>query len=214
MGVRGLVLRSLNRQRTGLVWTSYRQSNNTRVASPVQISEVERIFESFGILRDASTGRITGHCTIGSSLSAILVPPVQPELLEIFKSERYVLLYDPKCLCDVPGKGSRHFSGFLRLHICLKVGHSPEDHLKAWAHASEVGRMLELEKGHSDASSGEEIIRAAYDRVDLLFAHFISGLRAAGWNTTEGALMTGLPRTVLTSIDQEETDSINEKKDQ
>ena len=203
MAVRGLELRSLNRQRTSLIWTAYRQSGNSKILSAAQISKTERVFEQPGIYRDPRTNEVTVHCTIGSSFSSILRRPVASSLLNIFDGDRYLLWFDHRSLHHIRGRPGQTVSAPLRLHICLKEGHTPADHLKAWVHAGEIGRMwtqVSLTEIQNDEDQATAIIRVSYRQVHECFPTFRKGLMDAGWNTVDGALMTGSPKTILTSI--------------
>ena len=118
-GVRGLALRTLNRQRLTIVWMNYRDSTATspltsskslingaspqvtQIPSPATVSSSERIFDlsGFGTIRDSNTGKTLGLCSIGSSLSEHLVQHQQPawiatRLLQIFETERYLIWFD------------------------------------------------------------------------------------------------------------------------
>lgn len=168
-GVRGLALRTLNRQRLSIAWMTYRDSmasststsskllvndatpQITRVPSPATVSISERIFDlsGFGTVRDSITGKNLGLCSIGSSFSELIVQHQQPDwivtrLLQIFQTERYLIWFDAGCLkTGTTGIVIRHgviSSGSLRVHISLKDGYTPQDQLKAWVHAVEICR--------------------------------------------------------------------------
>jgi len=201
IAVRGVVLRTLNRQRAGIAWTTYRHSGDAGVLSPTQVSKKERIFELSGVLRDAHTGRNMGHCTIGSSARGILSRPIPSRVLDIFDEERYLLWFDPRSLCSPPGHPGQRVLGPLRLHVCLKEGYLPSDQLKAWVHAAEVGRTRMLGEalggGEDEASA---MIRIAYKRVEKRFSSFVERMGEAGWKTDDGQLLTGSPKAVVVSI--------------
>ncbi|KAJ6627637.1 vitamin B6 photo-protection and homoeostasis-domain-containing protein [Mycena sp. CBHHK59/15] len=214
VGIRGVVLRSLNRQRMSIVWDVYRESGDTKFASPTQASHIERIFQRPGLLRDHLTGRVAGHCTIGSSLTAILENHLIPlPLVESLKAESYILWFDRSCLSSRPGGADQLLPGPVRLHICLKQGYTTADQLKAWAHASEVGRMLLLQQRASfPLPDPAQLILAAHLRVDRVFADFLQGLRNVGWNTMDTALMPGSPRALVLSMEQADLEVMEEKK--
>lgn len=104
------------------------------------------------------------------------------------------------------------------LHICLKAGHSPSDHLRAWSHASEVVRLIKSKQ--YDVSNEDEpyaIVGLAYKKVVDIFPDFLHKLEEAGWNTKDGAFMTRTPQAVLISIEDSEAidgSTIEEKKKQ
>ena len=122
-GVRGLALRTLNRQRLSIVWMTYRDSTatspitssksllngttpqaTTQIPTPAAVGNSERIFDlsGFGTIRD-STGKKLGLCFIGTSLSEHLVQHQLPayiatELLCLFEAEGYLIWFEAGCL--------------------------------------------------------------------------------------------------------------------
>ncbi|KIM36697.1 hypothetical protein M413DRAFT_77955, partial [Hebeloma cylindrosporum] len=81
LGVRGLVLRSLNRQRLAIAWIMYRNSERSSVPTPPEVAKRERIFERFGMIRDVDNLEQLGHCSIGSSCQGSFVTlflPIYP----------------------------------------------------------------------------------------------------------------------------------------
>jgi hypothetical protein len=88
--VRGVVLRSPNRQRTGLLWSAYRNSdtpsapNNWKLSTPLAIAQHERIFARPSALYLSSLGtsaserRVVGHCYVGTPLSSLLIDAQTP----------------------------------------------------------------------------------------------------------------------------------------
>ena len=198
--VRGIAFRTLNRQRTTIAWTAYRQSNSQAVLSPAQVATSERLLEWPGTLRDGRTRRAIGCCTVGSSLSAIRRKPLPAALLSLFASERYIL-----CLGEPT---PRRVSGFCRsagprLHICLKEGYETADLLKAWVHAVEVGMMWSDSTSSSTADEGTDIIPIAYHVTAQHLSSFVDGMRQAGWDTDGRGIMAGVPRTLLISAQDE-----------
>jgi hypothetical protein len=151
------------------------------------------------------TGRNTGQCSIGSSISRILSRPIPSDLLADLEQERYLLWFDPRSLVSVAGHAGQSVRGRLLLHVCLKEGHSALDQLKAWAHAAEVGRMRMLGWGEGTTEDDEAsaVIRAAYGRVEARFAGFVEGMSEAGWRVWEGNLLTGSPEAVLVSVHED-----------
>lgn len=201
--VRGVVLRSLNKQRAGIAWTLYRANafasldyrNGTiaQTLTPKAIAFRERIFEWPGLLRNGCTDKVMGHSTIGSSFSAVLTDYANyKSLLRVFRSERYLLCFDARSV----SRSTR-----LQLHICLKEGHTPLDQLKAWVHSEEIGRVW-AEHLVDGKDEPQALIEATYQVVDGHFAAFVEHLRDLGWNLDEGALMTGTPKAVFVSVDE------------
>ncbi|KAH9932265.1 vitamin B6 photo-protection and homoeostasis-domain-containing protein [Fomitopsis serialis] len=203
--VRVVTLRTLNRQRANIMWTAYRpktsgniadQSGKPRILTPGAVSALEYIFVNPAALHDLSARStpLLGHCDIGSSFSAITssasailaADTLRPghnglrapdasqieAILEFFQDEKYILWFDP------------HARGACRMHVCLKEGHKPADHLKAWAHAQEVGRILDGRAPGSFDTGGES------------FSAFLEGVLAAGWKVDEGGMVAGSPRVL------------------
>jgi len=214
IAVRGVVLRSLNRQRAGIAWTIYRAEDfagrNHRlpdqlrqgILTPKEIASRERIFEYSGVLRNGCTGKIMGHCSIGSSFSSVLPDhAAYNRLLRTFLKERYILCFDPRC---VIGGHLRQRS--VRMHICLKEGHTYLDQLKAWAHAEELGRVW-TDRSSENESDPVAMIESTYRLMDAHFPAFIEQMRQTGWNLDEGALMTSSAKAILVSADEGSLDS-------
>lgn len=201
-----------------IAWDTYRESSNTKIPSPAEVSDLERIFERPGVLRELRTNTVAGHCTIGSSLNQVLRGGIIPfALLEQMREDRYVLWFDRSSLSSRPNGPDELRAGAVHLHICLKERNSAVDQLKAWAHAVELGRMLLLQQRASlPLPAPAELVLAAHRRVEPIFAEFLRGLRNVGWNTTDAALLSGSPRALIVSIEptdlETETD-LEEKKD-
>ncbi|KAJ7670365.1 vitamin B6 photo-protection and homoeostasis-domain-containing protein [Mycena rosella] len=216
VGIRGVVMPSLNRQRMTIAWDVYRESSNLKFASPAQVSALERIFERPGVLREIRTTSVAGVCTIGSSLNEVLGGTLIPlPLLEQMQDERYVLWFDRSSLSFRPNAPTELRAGAVHLHICLKEGHGPTDQLKAWAHAAEVGRMILLQQRASfPRPAPAELVLAGYRRVEPIFAGFMEGLRNVGWHTADAALLSGAPRALIVSIEPTDLEpDLEEKKE-
>lgn len=215
IGIRGVVMRTLNRQRMTIAWDVYRESGDTEVASPMEVARSERIFTRYpGALRELRTNSVAGRCTIGSALSAVLGPggAIPVPLLQQMHGERYVLWFDRASLVapDVLRAGPLH------LHICLREGYTAADQLKGWAHAVEVGRMVLLHRrrttpGLDPPPTPAELVLAAYFRVEACFAGFLRDMGDRGWNTAEAALLAGVPRALIVSL--EASDAADEDSD-
>lgn len=207
LGVRGLVLRTLNRQRVSIAWTSYRLSNNTTVPNPKDVSQAEHILSHPAVFRDP-LHRITGTCTIGLSFFDAFEGHFPFNLFEHFEEERYLLWYDAKCLRPARDGAGHAVHGPVYLHIILKDGYTINDQLKAWIHAAElcsmVGRKDTRNTNDADAIREDKealaLMRSSYTRIIQDFPDFIAQMRAAGWNTVDGALMPGSPKGVLMGV--------------
>jgi hypothetical protein len=213
-GVRGVVLRSLNRQRAGIAWTTYRIDafsspdfcQAAKTLTPGEVASIERIFEWPGVLRNGCTNKIMGYCTIGSSFSTVSTDAAHSQsLLRIFLKERYILCFDAR---SIPRERKLKM---LRMHICLKEGHTPLDQLKAWVHAEEIGRIWTAESiGHRNDSL-TFVIESTYRTVNVHFNTFVKHMRGLRWNLDEGALMTGSPKALFMSAD-EAPDGVSQEK--
>lgn len=154
--VRGVVLRTLNRQRASLAWTFYQgpvetgmASREHRAPSPIDVAQKERIFHRPDIVRDMN-GDVLGRCTIGSSLGSLFARGdnnIPRTIFDLFKDEKYVLWFDSSCLsCPSAAYPSETIvSGKPHLRIFLKDGHRTPDQLRAWLHAVEIMRVVKRE---------------------------------------------------------------------
>ncbi|KAF5368217.1 hypothetical protein D9615_010521 [Tricholomella constricta] len=206
LGVRGLQLRSLNRQRAGIAWRIYRSSGGSKVPSPAQVSRIEKVLGQPDVFRGDS-GSIMGRCTIGSSFSDVFHDRFPVRLLEIFQQERYLLWYDHQCLYAHSGHDGQHVrSAPLHLHILLKEGYSNDDLLKAWCHAADACRAATsnpwtdtvLDEMEDGALSQ---IRTTLQDSAQAFSGFVTLLHGAGWNTDDVALTAGSPKAILASVE-------------
>jgi hypothetical protein len=121
-------------------------------------------------------------------------------LFEHFEEERYLLWYDPQCLD--PGYTVH---GPVHLHIVLKDGYTVNDQLKAWIHAAELCSMSARGRGDTADTNPQDkealaLIRSSHKCVVQYFPDFIARMRAAGWNTVDGALVPGSPKGVLMEV--------------
>ncbi|KAH9947073.1 vitamin B6 photo-protection and homoeostasis-domain-containing protein, partial [Amylocystis lapponica] len=195
LAVRVVTMRSLNRQRANVVWMAFRSSSNAQnkngaaalVLTPEEMATREYIFFDPSALYDATMPRtLLGHCHVGSAFKAVMSSLSTSQLrqvLDIFSDEMYILWYS----AEAPDSSV--------LHICLKHGHTPPDHLKGWAHAQELALAS---KGKPPRAFEERLdtVRATLVRVTELFAPFLAGALTAGWKIEEGGLLAGSPRTI------------------
>lgn len=219
MGVRGLALRSLNRQRAAIAWDIYRSSGGSKVPSPTEISRIENILGHPAVFRNPINGSITGQCTIGSSFSDKFHGTFPSRLFELFAEERYLLWFDSQCLQSSGDAYGQSIRGLPHLHIFLKDGYTINDQLRAWLHASELCGLTPLDRlrtKDSHPSSGDDealrLVRTSLRRTLEHFPEFTKKMRSNGWNMTDIALMAGSPKTVLTKIDNTYTGDSEEAK--
>jgi hypothetical protein len=205
MGVRGLVLRSLNRQRAAIAWNAYRSSGNVKVPSPTEISRMENVLGNPSLFRDIITGSITGQCTIGSSFSDKFHGALPSRLFDLFSKQRYILWCDRRSLFSSnDGQGIQDLA---RLHIFLKDGYTMNDQLKAWLHAAEMCRLTLLDRrrlmdadDHSTDGEPLALVRATFQQILKHSPDFMKEMQSTGWNISDVAIMIGSPKTVLTRI--------------
>lgn len=221
--VRGVVLRSLNRQRAGLLWTAYRcDPTKSTYLTPTSVAKEELIFSQSSELYDTAGGtsrrRVTGYCRIGTPLSTILLganrqmswgrwTTSRPAkwakdltsaqvliLFDEFSSENFIVWLSP----EIPSQS------FPVLHIVLKEGHAPSDHLKAWVLATEFASLLnahEKNKGTISEQTFEAILptlQKARRTVESTYPGFLEAIGREGWDlgAAAGGFVTGLPTTI------------------
>ncbi|SJK97049.1 uncharacterized protein ARMOST_00299 [Armillaria ostoyae] len=193
-GVRGLALRTLNRQRASFLWSTFRQTKD--VPSPAEASGHEHIFANSSILKDVATGQVLGSCIFSSNgLGRILATGHGTPPFDLFKTEQYVLWFDRTCISN-SGKELR--SGTLRMHIVLKKGHGALDHLKAWVHAYEVANLLAEYPETIDPTTA---LCVSYASAVEHLPSFLKKLAEKTWIVEEGGLVTTLPRKLLVEAD-------------
>ncbi|KAF8886816.1 vitamin B6 photo-protection and homoeostasis-domain-containing protein [Infundibulicybe gibba] len=188
IGLRGIALRTLNRQRAALAWTFYR--THSRAPSPTEIAHLEHILTRPDVFRSLHAGQITGTCTLGASLPWASIPPA---LLPLFAEEEYVLWPE------------HHPDGRLHVAVSLKAEHAFRDQLRAWVHAAEV-----CVAGRSDAAKEKPAdvealalawVRRAQETVQSCFSEFVHEMRQVGWDMDDGMLMAGAPSLVIMRIE-------------
>jgi hypothetical protein len=192
--VRCVEMRTLNRHRANILFSTYRDSGI--VLTPRELSCRERILERDGVLRWGSLG-VLGHARVGVKFSAVLAAAggsgiTVDGFAEMFSAQKYILW---------PSM-TRNWVGYRRLmiHISLLKGATTEDQLKAWFHALILSRALALDP-EANLGTAEKQVLAAMVEADSCFAHAAKLFSAKGWDlhtacieTTSGfriALMTG-----------------------
>nr|GAT45158.1 predicted protein [Mycena chlorophos] len=212
-GVRGVVLRTLNRQRLSIAWHHYRDSRDTEVPSPAEVSRRERVLDwNFNALgAGVQAGRCT--CDVGSSLVAVFPPgkgsdSIPPALVN---ADPYILWFDPSSISQNTTqptfRAHSHTLGF-KLHIFLRRGYSSHHVIKAWVHAVEVGRMIALQRRSGSPerlSDPLDLVRVGHKRVGERLERFLELMREKGWETRTGenaaGLVVGSPRGVIEEVE-------------
>ncbi len=153
----------------------------------LRVARQERIFtDSARIPIPQHVRSAYAHCALGVSfLSLSGRQPLSNEqmatLLEVFAHEKYILWST---------------SNPSRIAIVLKDGHSPHDHLKAWAHAHEVASIYSGEAHPRGFGQTLATIRDELAKVSRIFPPFLQAAQEVGWKTEEGVLVGGSPITV------------------
>lgn len=183
-------MRTLNRQRANILFSTYLDSN--RVLTPEQVAAKERIFEWDGVLRWKGSAPFA-KAQIGVSLQKLLSSLAPPhaatgstsditwplnKLCMIFDREGYLLSYDAK----------RRMA-----YIVLKTDASPICSLKAWVQALMVAHRLDVDhKYATGAQNGQlmETLQSTLVSLSKQWDDLIERLIAAGWDIEAANLET------------------------
>lgn len=198
--VRAVIMRTLNRQRSNILFPAI--LNENKVLSPAEVSKRERIFEWDGALRWQSehSSRVLGSCRIGVSPRELLShssPATSRSvdlgrLLGIFEDEQYMLWLD---------RNSK------RAAIVLKTQATPACQLKAWWHALLISKELASERTQYPADKTVEkrqcstvcmytLLEETLETVSAVFDQNLERLQSAGWDVGNSSLETSLGRRV------------------
>lgn len=211
LAVRAVSMRTLNRQRTNLVfcilYSKFFQSMGSKspespveFPTPDEISLQERVFERDGVLRWRG-GKILGYCRIGVPFRNILNLFSQPHettlsytgsspqnvarLMDIFQDEGYILWYDE------PTKS------FL---ICLKFPSNTETQVCAWMHA--LFMAVQIQNGMKEETVIDVIANTRRDFRSGMKTHkILENLRGVGWDLDTAALETRSGTRIRTKDD-------------
>lgn len=202
--VTSVALRTLNRQRANIVFSTLGDSGV--VVTPTQAAKLERIFEKDGVLRWRES-EILGYARIGARFIELVdslgddasslgynapltgdgemkAPGLSiHSVADIFQNEKHLLWYDSR---------KRWVT------ICLRNGITPEEQLKAWAHALFVAKEVRhREKRRGDGGkmqmSGEallSVLETTLQDLGVSFPSTIERLKKAGWDLSTTALET------------------------
>ena len=182
--VRSVSMRSLNRQRAGIVFAHLLAYD--KVLSPQKVSQKERIFERDGVYRGIDD-IVLGHGRIGVSLDTLVSAMARDggrsgrdhveaaqlrRLLEVFERELYVLWFDEQ---------------LSTAYIALKQDATAKTQLKAWLH----GLFLANDSPISASPHGQfQRLATTLERTTKLFNEYDERIQAAGWNANIAALET------------------------
>lgn len=211
--VRCVAMRTLNRQRTGIVLSHFHQTG--RVLTPKEVSRRERVLELDGVLRWGEHS-VFGFGDVGVRFATVLASLMKDgsfddsasrrwirELATIFRMQKYILW-------PATSTGRRYLlsaSSLPTVYICLKVGATANDQAKAWSHALLVAKELSSrrrrarqsgDKGRDDDDSGMAavsekvvVLQTTMAEMDGQFAALASQLVAKGWDPDTACIETG-----------------------
>lgn len=197
LAVRAVSMRTLNRQRTNLVFCTLYQKfppaeesktvgGREGFPTPESISLQERIFERDGVLRWQGK-KVLGYCQIGVRFRCILGTPDEitssytgansqnvTELVDMFQDEGYILWYEEQRK---------------RFLICLKFPSDTETQLRAWMHA--LFMAVQVQSGLKDSSVANVISNTRLEfRSWIERYNIFEKLRNVGWDLDTAALET------------------------
>ncbi|KAK6431814.1 hypothetical protein LTR95_012021 [Oleoguttula sp. CCFEE 5521] len=189
--VRAVSMRTLNRQRAGIVYHHLRRGH---VPSPEEVAQTEWIFEWDGVVRRAD-GSLLGHCTIGASISDLLSSISSThtltestglgsssltKLLQPFAAKKYVLWYE-----------ARTIGRQVKVSIALKQGAVCTDIITAWWHAFAVAEAVTgVATSNADDERGLSVLERTMQEVGQLLQQYRKPLEDKGWDLKTGALET------------------------
>ncbi|KAK6433454.1 hypothetical protein LTR95_010369 [Oleoguttula sp. CCFEE 5521] len=189
--VRAVSMRTLNRQRAGIIYHHLRRDY---VPSPEEVAQTEWIFEWDGVMRRAD-GSLLGHCTVDASISDLLSSIASThsstksttlgstsltKLLLPFAAKKYILWYEPRTI------GRQ-----LKVSIALKQGAECIDIIAAWWHAIAMAEAVTgIATGNAGDGGGLSVLEKTMRDVDQLLQKYRKPLEDLGWDLKTGALET------------------------
>ncbi|KAG2359614.1 vitamin B6 photo-protection and homoeostasis-domain-containing protein [Suillus spraguei] len=200
LAVRSVVLRSFNRQRSSILWSTFRNpkagvDGHPVVLTPRDVSNREIILDISSRIRDAVANRITGDCSLGVSVRYATTRCNTSHVLKMlqhFHEEPYVLFV------AVPRSWGRRRPCIL---VSFKEGYGSLDQLRAWLHALEIAAMWSAQHTRPNPSPSEieDMVLSSHETLRKEFSRFMEYMKEAGWNVEEGAMMMGSPGSVIMS---------------
>ena len=210
--VKAVSMTSLNRQRANIVFshilgTSKFAASESRVLSPKEVSELERVFERDGVLRRGDD--VLGYCSIGVSMQTLLsrihvdnhhtqsgafgkLPIKVADLLDIFATEGYILWLPDISFYDLL---------MCEALIVLKKDCTALDQLKAWMHALILLQHRKMPKmsdtfnqpgwpGKDYEKPRLDELRTTLQKTRQVFSQYAPALKSKGWDLDVAALET------------------------
>ena len=193
LAVRSVCMKTLNRQRTNIVFSKLYEENEAM--TPVEAAKYERVFERDGVLRWAAKA-VLGRCRIGVSMKTLLQMiamkqhhntgafedmEVDPgDLLNVFKDQKYLLWLDRSTKSAV---------------VVLKTGATVDDQLKGWTHALLLAKHITKEplQNVPEKQNGQRLLEALEATLliqEKTFSTHLQKLQQAGWDLKTAALET------------------------
>lgn len=206
LAVRSVVLRTLNRQRACILWTSFKAPNGTlngRTSTPANVASKEILFGAPSSLREVSTGRKAGRCILGTSFRNVTSRCATEHIasvLHVFGGERYVLF-----IASGKGQGLCQVTTL----VCFKDGYCSMDQLQAWIHAIEVARRL---SDLGDNADPVDVLRSTLLATREALPGFVQSLVEAGWETGNDSMMFGSPNHLILGIEDMRDDNEDKKQ--
>lgn len=189
MAVKSVSMRSINRQRASIIFSSL--LDNGPAPTPDQVSRQEHIFENSEVLRWKGS-RALGKCEMGVSFDSLIrrignrhhkTGSVQgfrvnvTDFLDVFANEQYLLWID---------------AGKRRALIVLCKDATVHTQIKAWSHALRamqcIGTTTKIKLPDSEIL---DLIQTTLKEHNVVFEAWISQLQSTGWNTSTPAIEIG-----------------------
>ncbi|KAA8896536.1 vitamin B6 photo-protection and homoeostasis-domain-containing protein [Sphaerosporella brunnea] len=193
--VRCVAMRTLNRQRTNIVFSWYQETG--RVLTPKDVCLRERVLETGGILRWGDNS-VLGFADVGVQFATVLTSLDQDinhqgsgsrikDLANIFRMQKYILW-------PTSGKAQGSLPTVL---ICLKAGATAKDQVKAWSHALIVAKefttreaQVKEKRGHGGYYEKLGIVQTTMEEMDRIFPKITERLVEMGWDVETACIET------------------------
>ncbi|KAL7274991.1 hypothetical protein RUND412_002085 [Rhizina undulata] len=195
--VNAVALRTLNRQRANIVFSTLQEEHI--ILTPQEVAKCERIFERDGVLRWNS--EVLGYAEIGVKLEVLVrsleIQTRRPQEAQHSMEDSDVRLSDVAKVFQMQQYIMWHDVEKTRVMICLKSGITAPQQLKAWVHALIVAKEIRdriAQGGKTGPLISKkmtlDIIEKALRVLSLSFEGSVERLRSAGWDLSTAALET------------------------
>ncbi|KAG1867617.1 vitamin B6 photo-protection and homoeostasis-domain-containing protein [Suillus tomentosus] len=190
LAVRSVILRSFNRQRSSILWSTFRNpkagaDGRSVCLTPRDVSNREIILDILSRIRDAVADRVIGHCSLGVSVQYAMTHYNTPHILKMlqhFQEEPYVLF-----VAESRSWGRRGPC----ILVSFKEGYGSLDQLRVWLHALEIAAMWStrhMRPSVTSPSEIEDVVLSTHETLGKEFSGFMRCMKEAGWNIEEGAM--------------------------